>query len=69
MLYVSHRGVISTVDPMTGLIKDIIIALPSNGDHHNNQIAFGPDGRLYFGQGTATNSCVVGMDNFRFGIL
>ena len=34
------------------------------GDHHNNQIAFGPDGRLYFGQGTATNSGIVGQDNF-----
>src|SRR5919109_727078 len=47
-LYVSHRGVISTVDPNTGLIKNIITDLPSIGDHHNNQIAFGPDGRLYF---------------------
>src|SRR5919109_1363454 len=36
----------------------------SMGDHHNNQIAFGPDGRLYFGQGTATNSGIVGQDNF-----
>jgi glucose/arabinose dehydrogenase len=63
-LYVSHRGVISTVDPNTGLIKNIITDLPSVGDHHNNQIAFGPDGRLYFGQGTATNSGIVGQDNF-----
>jgi glucose/arabinose dehydrogenase len=63
-LYVSHRGIISTVDPNTGLIKNIITDLPSIGDHHNNQIAFGPDGRLYFGQGTATNSGVVGQDNF-----
>ena len=63
-LYVSHRGIISTVDPNTGLIKNIITDLPSVGDHHNNQIAFGPDGRLYFGQGTATNSGVVGQDNF-----
>jgi glucose/arabinose dehydrogenase len=63
-LYVSHRGIISTVNPNTGLIKNIITDLPSIGDHHNNQIAFGPDGRLYFGQGTATNSGVVGQDNF-----
>jgi glucose/arabinose dehydrogenase len=63
-LYVSHRGIISTVNPNTGLIKNIITDLPSIGDHHNNQMAFGPDGRLYFGQGTATNSAVVGQDNF-----
>jgi glucose/arabinose dehydrogenase len=64
-LYVSHRGVISTVDPMTGLINNLITGLPSIGDHHNNQMAFGPaDGRLYFGQGTVTNSGVVGEDNF-----
>jgi hypothetical protein len=69
-LYVSHRGVISTVDPMTGLVKDIITGLPSIGDHHNNQMAFGSaDGRLYLGQGTATNSGVVGEDNAAFGWL
>ena len=40
--------------------------LPSGGDHHNNQIAFGPDGRFYFGQGTVTNSGVVGDDNYAY---
>lgn len=68
LLYVSRRGIISTVDS-NGLIKDIITGLPSTGDHHNNQIAFGPDGRLYFGQGTATNSGVVGEDDYAFGWL
>ena len=62
-LYVSHKGVISTVDPVSGVVKDIIIGLPSSGDHQNNQIAFGPDGKIYFGQGTATNSAIVGEDN------
>jgi glucose/arabinose dehydrogenase len=50
-------------------IKNIIVGLPSTGDHYNNQIAFGSDGRLYFGQGTATNSGVVGEDNAAFGWL
>ncbi len=68
-LYVSHRGVISNVDPQTGLVKDIITGLPSTGDHHNNQIAIGTDSRIYFGQGEATNSGVVGEDNFRLGWL
>ncbi|MGH9997607.1 MAG: PQQ-dependent sugar dehydrogenase, partial [Nitrososphaeraceae archaeon] len=68
-LYVSHRGIISTVEPDRGIVKDIIIGLPSTGDHHNNQIAIGPDNRIYFGQGEATNSGVVGEDNFRLGWL
>ncbi len=59
-IYVSNRDKISTVDPKTGFVNDIISGLPSAGDHHNNQIAFGYDGRLYFGQGTATNSGIVG---------
>jgi glucose/arabinose dehydrogenase len=68
-IYVSHRGIISTVEPDSGLVKDIIIGLPSTGDHHNNQIAIGTDNRIYFGQGEATNSGVVGEDNFRLGWL
>jgi len=68
-LYVSHRGVISVTDPQSGLVKDIITGLPSTGDHHNNQIAIGTDSRIYFGQGEATNSGVVGEDNFKLGWL
>ena len=30
-LYVSHRGVISVVNPQSGLVKDIITGLPSTG--------------------------------------
>jgi glucose/arabinose dehydrogenase len=39
------------------------------GDHHTNGPVIGPDGALYFGQGTSTNSGVVGEDNARFGWL
>lgn len=66
LLYVSHRGIISTVDA-GGLVDNIIIGLPSMGDHHNNQIAFGPDGRLYVPIGVMTNSGVVGQDNVLHG--
>lgn len=51
-----------------GKITALISDLPSVGDHHTN----GPvvkDGYLYFGQGTATNSGVVGPDNAEFGWL
>jgi glucose/arabinose dehydrogenase len=61
-LYVSNGGRISTVD-MKGIVNNIIVALPGIGDHYVDQIAFGPDGRFYFGIGTATNGAVVGKDN------
>ena len=63
-LFVSHRYKVSTVDMINGTVKDIIVGLPTRGDHHVNQIAFSPDGdRLYFGIGSATNSGVVSGDD------
>jgi glucose/arabinose dehydrogenase len=47
----------------------IVEGLPSLGDHHTDGPAVGPDGWIYFGQGTATNSGVVGPDNADFGWL
>jgi glucose/arabinose dehydrogenase len=68
LLYASHRGVISVIDGR-GHVKDLIVGLPSMGDHHNDQIAFGTDGRLYFGQGTVTNVGVAGEDSYAYGWL
>lgn len=51
-----------------GTITPLVSGLPSLGDHHTN----GPvvkDGYIYFGQGTATNSGVVGTDNAEYGWL
>jgi glucose/arabinose dehydrogenase len=51
-----------------GTLTPLVADLPSIGDHHTN----GPvikDGYIYFGQGTATNSSVVGEDNAQFGWL
>ena len=51
-----------------GTVQVLVDGLPSLGDHHTN----GPvvmDGYIYFGQGTATNSAVVGNDNASFGWL
>ncbi|MBH1941119.1 PQQ-dependent sugar dehydrogenase [Mobilitalea sibirica] len=61
-IYVSHRGVI-TILREDGTREDIISGLPSFGDFSNNNVTFGPEGKIYFGQGTATNSGVVGLDN------
>jgi glucose/arabinose dehydrogenase len=52
-----------------GKISVLVSGLPSMGDHHTNGPVIGPDGYLYFGQGTATNSGVVGEDNYKFGWL
>lgn len=52
---------------MDGRITPLVQGLPSLGDHHTNGPVIGSDGWLYFGQGTATNSGVVGIDNFKYG--
>ena len=52
-----------------GKIAVVAGNLPSMGDHHTDGPVMGPDGWLYFGQGTASNSGVVGEDNAKFGWL
>lgn len=52
-----------------GEVTPLLENLPSFGDHHTNSPVVGPDNTLYFGQGTATNSGVVGLDNADFGWL
>ena len=47
----------------------LIDNLPTRGDHHTNKPVIGPDGYLYFGQRTYSNSGVVGHDNAEFGWL
>jgi len=67
--WIAHAGGIATVDLTSGAVTPLLTGLPSLGDHQNNQLAFGDDGWVYFGQGTATNSMVVGPDNALFGWL
>jgi hypothetical protein len=52
---------------MTGEISPLVEGLPTLGDHFTGGPVIGPDGWLYFGVGTATNSGVIGKDNFDFG--
>jgi glucose/arabinose dehydrogenase len=65
--YISHKGKISILE--NGSLKDIVTGLPSNGDHQNNKLVLGKEGKIYLGQGTVTNSGVVGEDNYYFGWL
>lgn len=61
-IYVSHKGIISVINA-NGNRQDIITGLPSNGDYGNSNVDFDLNGKMYFGQGTVTNSGVVGTDN------
>ena len=64
---VMQGGKILEIDK-SGKIVSIVENLPSKGDHHTNGPVIMND-YLYFGQGTATNSGVVGKDNADFGWL
>jgi glucose/arabinose dehydrogenase len=66
-LYISHRGMVSVL--VEGEVRVVVDGLPSGGDHPNHQLAAGPDGYLYLGQGTVTNAGVVGGDNATRGWL
>lgn len=60
-------GKILKISP-AGEVSTLAENLPSIGDHHTNNLVV-KDGYIYFGQGTATNSAVVGPDNASFGWL
>jgi hypothetical protein len=47
-----------------GTFTTVITSLPSAGDHFTEEIAFDITDRAYFSHGSATNSSVVGPDNW-----
>ena len=49
-----------------GALEEVVTGLPGRGDHETNYPVVGPDGRIYFSVGTATNTGVVGPDNFNY---
>lgn len=57
-LYISHFGKISALEP-NGTVRDLVTGLPASTGHQNNEMSVGPDGRIYFGMGTVTNSGIV----------
>jgi hypothetical protein len=63
--YFANTDTISRLDP-DGSIHDIVTDLPGKGDHQTNYPVVSPDGKLYWGQGSATNAGVVGADNFAY---
>jgi glucose/arabinose dehydrogenase len=65
----SKGGRILQIGMRGGQFKLLANGLPSRGDHQTTGPALGPDGRVYFGQGTATNAGVAGPDNAGRGWL
>jgi glucose/arabinose dehydrogenase len=63
--YFANTDTISRLDP-DGSIHDIVTDLPGKGDHQTNYPVVSPEGKLYWGQGSATNAGVVGADNFAY---
>lgn len=58
----------SRVD-LNGTRTDLVEDLPAFGDHHTNHMVL-KEGKVYFGQGTVTNTAIVGADNLTlFGWL
>lgn len=62
-LYASHEGTISLLldtdeDRRIDEVVDVITDLPHAGLHLNNNMIFGPDGKLYVANGSTCNDCV-----------
>ena len=62
--YLSEGGNPGRISRLTldGERSDVLDGLPGRGNYHTNMAAVGSDGKLYFSQGAATNSGVVGLD-------
>ncbi|WP_327350451.1 PQQ-dependent sugar dehydrogenase [Streptomyces sp. NBC_01304] len=52
-----------------GPLEVVLDDLPGGGNYQTNMTAFGPDGRLYFSQGAATNTSIIGLDALDIGWL
>lgn len=70
-IYISHRdsngrGVITAFDH-EGHHRTVVADLPAQGEYGITDLAVGPNGKLYFGIGSATNSGVVGLDDWAIG--
>ncbi|MFL5660378.1 MAG: PQQ-dependent sugar dehydrogenase [Ktedonobacteraceae bacterium] len=64
-LYVMNTDTLLRIGP-DGRSEDILTDLSGRGDHQANYPIVGPDGKIYFGVGSATNTGIVGADNFAY---
>lgn len=52
-----------------GTQVNVLDNLPTGGNYHTGEVAFGPDGKMYWGQGSMTNMGIVGLDALIMGWL
>jgi glucose/arabinose dehydrogenase len=65
-LIVANTDSLLRIDLASGSVEELVTGLPGLGDHQANHPIMGADGRVYWGQGCATNLGVVGADNFGY---
>jgi len=65
-LYVMNTDTLFRLDRNGANLQEVVTGLRGLGDHQANYPVVGPDGKLYFGQGTVTNSGIVGGDDYAF---
>jgi len=64
-LYVMNTDTLLRIR-LDGTTEQVLTDLPGRGDHQANYPVVGPDGKLYFAVGSATNTGIVGADNFAY---
>ena len=67
-LIITNTDHLVRIGPRGG-VRRIVTGLPGRGDHQVNHPTVGPDGKVYFGVGSVTNSGIVGSDNAAYGWL
>jgi glucose/arabinose dehydrogenase len=52
-----------------GTWQPVVEGLPGPGNYQTNMTALGPDGKIYFSQGSMTNTGIIGLDAYDLGWL
>jgi glucose/arabinose dehydrogenase len=70
LLFVSEGGPgrITRINP-DGSRTVVVDGMPGPGNYHTNMSVVGPDGKLYFSQGSMSNLGVIGLDAYELGWL
>ena len=64
-----YPGRITRLSLSSGEATSVLDGLPGFGNYHTNMAVIGPEGKLYFSQGSMTNSGIIGLDSNDLGWL